>query len=192
MMMSAMRRRKEASPENWGKRVVTLANGVPVQRVPVSLARRFNQLCMAVAAEVAAEENLTALQLGALTYLGYRTGLGQNDLAARLGIDRSNASLILDQLEQRRLIERRVDPNDRRANLVYVTDLGADVRDRLRPKGGVAQARILHALEPGDREHFLDMLIDIIDANERYARPGGARRKPTFRADRKRVEAEIS
>jgi DNA-binding MarR family transcriptional regulator len=170
--------RKPDTPDNWGKRVVILSNGVPVQRVPVSLARRFSQLCMAVAAEVAAQEDLTALQLGALTYLRSNSGIGQNDLAARLGIDRSNTTLILDQLEQRLLVERRVNGTDRRANLVFLTPVGVEVRERLRPKGGVAQARILEPLEPHDREKFLDMLVKIIDANEAYVRPGAARRKP--------------
>ena len=176
-----MKRHTPTRPDQWGKRVVMLANGVPVQRIPVSLARRFNQLCMAVAAEVAAEEDLTALQLGVLTYLRDKPGLGQNDLAARLGIDRSNTSLLLDQLEQRGLVERRVNGSDRRANLVHLTQLGTEVRERLRPKGGVAQAHILEPLAPDDRERFLDMLIEIIDANEIYVRPGAARRKPRLR-----------
>jgi DNA-binding MarR family transcriptional regulator len=177
-------RRATINPIHWGKRVVILANGIPVQRVPVSLARRFNNICMAVAAEVAAEADLTALQLGALTYLRNDSGLGQNDLAARLGIDRSNTSLLLDQLEQLGLVERRVNGSDRRANLVHLTHLGTETRDRLRPKGGVAQARILEPLEPDDRERFLDMLIEIIDANENYVRPGAARRKPGSRKDK--------
>jgi len=180
------KRRTPSNPIHWGKRVVTLANGVPVQRVPVSLARRFNQICMAVAAEVAAEEHLTALQLGALTYLRDKPGLTQNELAARLGIDRSNTSFILDQLEQRGLVERRVNASDRRANLVHLTRLGLEVRERLRPKGGIAQARILEPLAPEDRERFLDMLITIIDANEAYVRPGAGRRKPSARSDHAR------
>ena len=175
------KRRATSDPVDWGKNVVVLANGVPVQRVPVSLARRFNQICMAVAAEVAAEDDLSALQLGALTYLRQQPGLGQNELAARLGIDRSNNSLLVDQLEQRRLVERRINRSDRRAKLVYLTQRGIGICDRLRPKGGVAQARILEALKPPDRERFLDMLVEIIDANEAYMRPGAARRKPTLR-----------
>lgn len=177
----ATRDRSATNPINWGKRVVVLGNGVPVQRVPVSLARRFNQICMAVAAEVAAEEDLTALELGALTYLREKSGLGQNDLAARLGIDRSNTSLLLDQLEQRKLVERHVNGIDRRAKLVHLTPLGTEVRERLRPKGGLAQARVLEPLAPDDRERFLDMLIAIIDANEAYVRPGAARRKRGLR-----------
>jgi DNA-binding MarR family transcriptional regulator len=178
------RRLATIKPEDWGRDVVVLANGVPVQRVPVSLARRFNQICMAVAAEIAAEDDLTALQLGTLTYLRQQPGLGQNELAARLGIDRSNTSLILDQLEQRRLIERRVNGEDRRAKVVHLTQQGAKICDRLRPKGGIAQARILEVLAPDDRERLLDMLVEIIDANEAYVRPGAARRKPVLRVQK--------
>jgi DNA-binding MarR family transcriptional regulator len=179
--MAKRRGTTTSRPSDWGKRVVVLANGVPIQRVPVSLARRFNQICMAVAAEVAAEADLSALQLGALTYLRQQPGLGQNDLAARLGIDRSTNSMVVDQLEQEGLIGRRVNGSDRRAKLVYLTQRGTEICDRLRPKGGVAQARILAVLDPGDRERFLDMLIKIVDGNEAYVRPGAARRKPGYR-----------
>jgi DNA-binding MarR family transcriptional regulator len=179
------RRRSAVDPIHRGKDIVVLANGVPVQRVPVALARRFSQICMAVAAEVAAERDLTALQLGALTYLRLQPGLGQNDLASRLGIDRSNNTLIIDQLEQRGLVERTVNGSDRRAKSVRLTRKGTEICNQLRPKGGIAQARILEPLKPADREHFLDMLIDIIDGNEAYARPGAARRKPVRSGSRK-------
>lgn len=136
---------------------------------------------MAVAAEVAAEDDLSALELGVLTYLRQQPGLGQNDLAARLGIDRSSNSMAVDQLEQQGLVERRVNGDDRRAKLVYLTRRGTEICDRLRPKGGIAQARILQVLDPDDRERFLDMLIKIIDGNEAYVRPGAARRRPGYR-----------
>lgn len=176
------KRRKSTPPDPWGQRVVFLTNGIPVRRVPVSLSRRFFQICMAVAAEVAAEEELTTLQFGALTYLYDEPGIDQNGLAARLGVDRSNASTIVDGLERRRLVERRVSPDDRRAKLLRLTGQGVKLRDRLRPKAGIAQARILAPLSPRERERFLDMLLDIIDANESYARPGASRRKPRRRA----------
>lgn len=174
--------RKTTKPDPWGQRVVFLRNGAPVRRVPASLSRRFFQICMAVAAEVAAEEGLTALQLGALTYLYDEPDIDQNALTERLGIDRSNTSGLLDELEKRGLVERRVNGADRRAKLLRLTSNGAKVRDRLRPKAGVAQARILAPLAPAAREQFLDMLIQIIEANDAYARPGASRRKPGFRA----------
>lgn len=172
------KKRKTSKPDPWGQRVVFLSKGAPVRRVPVSLSRRFFQICMAVAAEVGAQEGLTATQVGALTYLYDEPELDQIALAARLGIDRSNTSALLDVLEKKGLVERKVSKADRRAKLVRLTRKGVQTRDRLRPKGGVAQAGILAPLSSRDRERFLDMLLDIIEANEAYARPGAGRRKP--------------
>jgi hypothetical protein len=78
-------------------------------------------------------------------------------------------------------VERRVSKADRRAKLVRLTRKGAQTRDRLRPKAGLAQTGILAPLSAADRERFLDMLLDIIEANEAYARPGAWRRKPRAR-----------
>jgi DNA-binding MarR family transcriptional regulator len=145
------------------------------------LSRRFYQICMAVAAEVAAEEALTPLELGTLTYLYDEPDIDQKALTARLGVDRSNTSILVDELEEKGLVERRVNADDRRARLLRLTSRGVKVRDRLRPKAGVAQAGILAALAAPDRERFLDMLVQIVEANEIYARPGASRRKPGSR-----------
>jgi DNA-binding MarR family transcriptional regulator len=171
-------KRRASRPDPWGQRVVYLRSGVPVRRVPVSLARRFHQICAARAAEVAAREDITTLQLGALTYLCEETGLDQIGLAARLGIDRSSMSTLLDALEKRGLAERYPDNNDRRAKRLRVTASGRQMRNRLRPLAGAAQQAILECLPSAEREKFLDMLVAIIEANEIYARPGASRRKP--------------
>jgi DNA-binding MarR family transcriptional regulator len=175
---------KLGTPDRWGQRVVFLSNGMPVRRVPASLSRRFFQICMAVAAEVAAEADLTALQFAVLAYLYEEPDIDQNALAGRLGVDRSNASLLIDELEAKGLVERRVNGADRRSRLLRLTAAGKKTRDRLRPKAGVAQARILAPLAPAERELLLDMLVRIIDANEAYARPGASRRKPGSRPKR--------
>jgi DNA-binding MarR family transcriptional regulator len=185
-----VKRRRSGAPDPWGQRVVFLSNGVPVRRVPVSLSRRFFQICMAVAAEVGAREGLTAVQLGTLTYLYDEPDLDQSGLTARLGIDRSSTSIILDELEERGLVERRMSGADRRVRLLRLTSLGAKVRDRLRPHAGTAQAQILAPLAPAAREQFLDMLIEIIDANEAYARPGASRRKPGTRPPSKKSRTQ--
>jgi DNA-binding MarR family transcriptional regulator len=176
-----MKGRFKATPRDaWGQSTVFL-DGVPVRRVPVSLSRRFFQICMAVAAEVAAEKDLTTLEFGALTYLYDEADIDQSGLTSRLGIDRSNTSIIVDQLEEKGLVERRVNGADRRARLLRLTPAGRRIRDGLRPKAGAAQARILAVLSPSEREGFLDMLVRIIEANEAYARPGASRRKPRRR-----------
>ena len=172
---------KTTTPDRWGQRTVFLGSGVPVRRVPAPLARRFFQICASVAGEVAAEKNLTNLQLAVLTHLYDEAEIDQNGLAARLGIDRSSTSLIVDELEEKGLLQRHVNGADRRARLLKLTAQGRRVRDYLRPKAGIAQARILASLSPTEREQFLDMLVRVIDANEAYAKPGATRRKPRRR-----------
>jgi DNA-binding MarR family transcriptional regulator len=168
-------------PDRWGQRTVVLSSGVPVRRVPAPLARRFFQICAAVAGEVAAKEGLTNLQFAALTHLYDDPDIDQQGLAARLAIDVSNMSLIIDELEAEGLVERRVNGGDRRSRLLRLTTRARKIRERLRPVAGTAQARILATLSPAERETFLDMLVRIIDANEAYAKPGAHRRKPRYR-----------
>jgi DNA-binding MarR family transcriptional regulator len=179
------------APDRWGQRMVLLSSGIPVRRVPAALARRFFQICANVAGAVAAEKNLTNLQLAVLTHLYDEVDIDQNGLAARLGIDRSNTSLIVDELEAKGLVKRRVNGVDRRSRLLQLTTRGKKIRDYLRPKAGVAQARILASLSPTEREVFLDLLVRVIDANEAYARPGATRRKPRYRQESSKPAREM-
>src|SRR5262245_26461743 len=100
------------------------SGGVPVRRSPAALARRFFQICTTAAVETLAGENLTPVQFGVLAYLNRETGepnLDQNGLAARLGIDRASTSQLVDELEEKGLVDRRVSDADRRARLLRLT-----------------------------------------------------------------------
>jgi DNA-binding MarR family transcriptional regulator len=160
-------------------------NAPPIRRVPVSVARRFNQICTAMAAESIASADLTTLQYAVLVYLsaefGGEPGIDQSGLAARIGIDRNNASLLVEEMVKRGLVERRVNGDDRRARLLYLTPKGEKLYARLRPGNLAANHRILEPLGPRDRELLLDLLIKVIDANWEYARPGAGRRKRSSR-----------
>jgi DNA-binding MarR family transcriptional regulator len=59
--------------------------------------------------------------LAALEELG---GLRQADLGRRVGIDRSDVVAVLDLLEAEGLVRRTPDPEDRRCNVVVVTERG--------------------------------------------------------------------
>jgi DNA-binding MarR family transcriptional regulator len=157
--------------------VVSWVGGAPIRRVPAALARRFAQICVAVVAETLEGEDLTPLQFAVLANLGNESDVDQNGLAARLGIDRNTASVLVEQLEKRGLIDRRVNGADRRARLLRLTPSGDQLHERLRPAMRANQRRILAPLAPAERERFLDHLVLIIKANESYARPGAGRRK---------------
>ena len=53
--------------------------------------------------------------------------LSQQDIARRLGIDPTVLVGVVDELEGRRLVERRRDPDDRRRYLLAVTESGAEL-----------------------------------------------------------------
>src|SRR5260370_41164151 len=96
--------------------VITWAGGAPIRRAPVALARRFLQICTAVVAETLREEDLTPLQFAVLANLG-GPDVDQIGLAARIGVDRNTVGVLVDQLESRGLIKRRVDGPPLRARL---------------------------------------------------------------------------
>src|ERR1700692_295631 len=172
-----MARRRAPASEDRPVQVVTWSGGVPIRRVPIALARRFVQICLAVAAETLEGDDLTPLQFAVLANLNDESNVDQNSLAARLGVDRNTASVLVEHLVKRGLIDRRVNGADRRARLLRLTPLGNELHERLRPAMRAGQRRILAPLVPDERERFLDQLIQIIKANESYARPGAARRK---------------
>jgi DNA-binding MarR family transcriptional regulator len=61
------------------------------------------------------------------------------ELAARRGCDPSTVTLLADRLEERRLVERRPDPVDRRVKNLAITPAGVAVRERL-VHGAVAES----------------------------------------------------
>jgi DNA-binding MarR family transcriptional regulator len=149
----------------------------PVRRVLMALARRLFQICTTAIAEILAADDLTPLQYAVIAYVEGEPDLDQNGLAARIGIDRNNASLVVEQLEKRRLIVRRVNGADRRARLLRITPRGQNLYDRLRPNVFGAQERLLTLLAPDEREQLLDLLVRVIEGNRALARPGTGRRK---------------
>jgi DNA-binding MarR family transcriptional regulator len=54
------------------------------------------------------------------------------DLAAQLDCERSNVTGLVDRLAEAGLVERRVDPEDRRVKTLVVTEAGRRMQDRLR------------------------------------------------------------
>lgn len=155
----------------------------PVRRIPNALARRFLQICTAAVAETVQDADLTPLEFAVMAYIDKTSGepdIDQSTLAARLGVDRNNTSLLVSSLESKALLERRVDGSDRRMRRVRLTRRGERLFAKLHPKALEGQQRILDVLEPGEGELLLDLLIRVIEGNRGLARPGAGRRKRTI------------
>ncbi|MFQ5516973.1 MAG: MarR family winged helix-turn-helix transcriptional regulator [Acidimicrobiia bacterium] len=77
----------------------------------------------------AAASDLTPSQAYALLQIGEPRPMSQ--LADTLSCDRSNVTAIVDKLESGGLVERRIDPEDRRVKNLALTPAGADLRRKL-------------------------------------------------------------
>jgi DNA-binding MarR family transcriptional regulator len=87
-------------------------------------------------AERLAPLGLTPPDAGILRLLRVTAGLSQQELAAKLGIHPSRLVALLDELEQKDLVERKSNPDDRRQYSLHLTEKG---EKKLEEIGHVAQ-----------------------------------------------------
>jgi DNA-binding MarR family transcriptional regulator len=150
----------------------------PYRRVPAYLIRRLQMISTAIIAEEFEDEEMPVSQWAVLTILESHPAIDQSRLAEFVGIDRTNTGRLVDQLEAKGLVERRPHDSDRRVWMLRCTPLGHTIRKRLRPRALATQQRLLSCLEPAHREFFIDLMLQVVMANEKYVRPGAGRRKP--------------
>jgi DNA-binding MarR family transcriptional regulator len=81
--------------------------------------------------KVMSSEGLTPNDVRALMALDPSEGRTMSDLAEAWSCDASNATFIVDRLEERALAERRTVATDRRVKLVVLTPRGAAIRGRI-------------------------------------------------------------
>jgi DNA-binding MarR family transcriptional regulator len=80
------------------------------------------------------------------------------ELADRLGIVPRSLTTVIDALEEAGLVRREIDPRNRRAILLRLTDQGAAVRDGLREARRRAAEDLFAPLSPSERETLASLL----------------------------------
>jgi MarR family transcriptional regulator, organic hydroperoxide resistance regulator len=93
------------------------------------LVHDLDMQCYARMRDWVAPLSLTVAQASALREM---TGpMTMRELAGRMSCEPSNATVVVDNLESHRLIERRPHPTDRRAKQLVLTPEGAEQRERV-------------------------------------------------------------
>jgi DNA-binding MarR family transcriptional regulator len=104
---------------------------------------------------------LSPRQLRVLVTLVEQGPASQRPLGDLLGIDRTTMVALIDALEKLDLVERKRDPDDRRAWLVTPTDRGKSTADWAIKMVQSAEARALQALTDHQRETLRKLLLKL-------------------------------
>jgi DNA-binding MarR family transcriptional regulator len=116
---------------------------------------------------------LSLAQSGTLLQLHRKGTCGVTDLGDSLGVSSAAASQMLDRLVQQGLIERSLDPEDRRARRITLTDAGQQaVRDAIRAQRGWFDD-LAASLSPAEKEQITDALDILIDRARHLHQPAG-------------------
>ncbi|WP_078900338.1 MarR family winged helix-turn-helix transcriptional regulator [Streptomyces sp. SBT349] len=123
------------------------------------LVHRFAQTLDVHVRRVAEGLGLTPSQVVALREL--TEPITARELAHRMHCEPSNATFVLDRLEQQGLIERRPHPTDRRAKQIVLTEPGAALRARVLEETSARSP--LTSLTAPQQESLRDLLRALVD-----------------------------
>jgi DNA-binding MarR family transcriptional regulator len=101
---------------------------------------------------------LTESQLFTLGALDAYGPMRLSDLAASEHVSAPTATRLVSSLEERGLVRRQSNPDDRRSTLLAVTPVGRRTLDRVRTARTVELTRRLNALTAADRRLVIDAL----------------------------------
>src|SRR5690625_7565391 len=96
--------------------------------------------------------------------------MDQSSISYELVIERTTTDDVLRRLEQKKLVERQVNPNDKRSRQVYITTYGIELMKRLAPHMNSAQERLLAPLVPEEKERFMELLTKVVEGNNESGR----------------------
>ena len=106
---------------------------------------------------------ISRAQWGVLVRLDRSEGLKQSELAEILDLQPISLTRLLDRLADNKLIERRADPNDRRANRLFLTPAARPLLEQLAELGQDMMATVLDGLEAKTIERILNELGTVKD-----------------------------
>jgi DNA-binding MarR family transcriptional regulator len=107
--------------------------------------------------------DVTPSQMRALRVLAHHDGIRASALAQRLHIAPRSATEVVDALEEKGLARRSLDPTDRRATLVSLTEKGERLSDDVRRTRGLESDKLFERLSATDRAHLARILRKLQD-----------------------------
>jgi DNA-binding MarR family transcriptional regulator len=135
---------------------------VELDALPGHCIRRLQQIAVALFMQEATALGTTPVQYAVLHTLADQPGIDQRTLARAVSFDTSTIGGVIDRLEARGLLVRRLSPEDRRVRLLQLTPQGKALLADLTPRMESAQERILEPLSAAQRKEFMRMMQLVI------------------------------
>jgi MarR family transcriptional regulator for hemolysin len=104
---------------------------------------------------------ISKAQWGVLMRLQLAEGLNQAELAEMLDLQPITLTRLLDVLASNGLIERRPNPNDRRANRLYLAPAARPLLEQLNEHGADMMSNVLDGIDQSTVERMLSDLQDV-------------------------------
>ena len=139
-------------PRGWEAKVIT------------TLLRFHNRLERRMA-EGLGVHGLTLPQFDVLATLWHGEGITQQELAERLLVTKGNVVGLIDRVSAAGWVERRPDPEDRRANRLYLTDTGRKLLAEAWPCQIALSRKVFGTLTQGELRLMHELLERLEDAS---------------------------
>ena len=118
------------------------------------------------------ELNMSTPQLKALLLISEEEAIRMRELARKLGGSFSNATVLVDRLVERGLVERLMEPEDRRVVLVRTTKEGQALIEQLITSWRALHEPVLSLMDPEDLAALSRGLTALLEASKREEASG--------------------
>src|SRR5665647_895333 len=131
---------------------------LPIQREIAFTIMDVARMLRTYADQLARQFSISRAQWGVLVRLDRSEGLKQSELAEILDLQPISLTRLLDRLAESGLIERRADPNDRRANRLFLMPAAHPLLEQLGELGKDMMETVLEGLDDRAIERMLKEL----------------------------------
>ena len=143
--------------------------GNRIDRMPTWLLSRANARAQAIRVEAFTAAGSTGYVSRLLASLADEGVASQAELSRRTGIDPSDVVAAINDLESRRLVTRKRDPQDARRNVITLTRTGRVELARLDAVVSAIQERFLAPLTGSERRQLTRILTKLTAENDQPA-----------------------
>ncbi|MEO6291730.1 MAG: MarR family transcriptional regulator, partial [Burkholderiaceae bacterium] len=136
------------------------------QAAPGYLMRRAHQLAVAIFATETASFDLTPVQFAMLNALMDEPGEDQITLASKVAFDAATSGAVIARLENKGLLRRDADPQDKRRKLLRLTPAGEAMVVQMKAAVAQVQTQITSPLSATETQDLNRLLVKLVAGHE--------------------------